>query len=94
MLDRVQFLHILAAESELLVDILIYLTNEAKGRFKHQLNDAFASNGYSDTTKAWNEETSWAVQEALDQYLIPCWYEVVSSMVVGGGQGYSYYPLW
>ena len=34
MLDGTQFLHILAAESELLVDISIYLINEAKGRFK------------------------------------------------------------
>lgn len=48
MLGSTQFLHILAAESGLLVNVSIYLTNEANGRFKRQLNDAFASNSYSD----------------------------------------------
>ena len=71
MLDSAQFLHILAAESELLVNVSIYLTNEAKGRFERQLNDAFASDSYSDFAKAWNEERSRVIQEALDQHLIP-----------------------
>ena len=48
----------------------LYLTNEAKGRFKCQLNDAFVSDSYSDIAKAWNEERL-RVQEALDQHLIP-----------------------
>jgi len=71
MLDSAQFLHILAAESELLVNVSIYLTNEAKGRFERQFNDAFASDSYSDIAKAWNEERSRVIQEALDQHLIP-----------------------
>ncbi|KAL4067952.1 SH2 domain-containing protein, partial [Scleroderma citrinum] len=71
MLDSAQFLHILAAESELLVNVSIYLTNEGKGRFERQLNDAFASDSYSDIAKAWNEERSRVIQEALDQHLIP-----------------------
>ncbi|KAI6132188.1 SH2 domain-containing protein [Pisolithus croceorrhizus] len=71
MLDSAQFLHILAAESEHLVNVSIYLTNEAKGRFERLLNDAFASDSYSDIAKAWNEERSRVVQEALDQHLIP-----------------------
>ena len=83
MLDGTQFLHILTAESELLVDISICLINKAKGRFKRQWSDAFTSDDYSG---------SRAVQEAIDQHLILSWYEVVSS-VVAGGRGYSYYPL-
>lgn len=71
MLDSAQFLHIIAAESEHLVNVSIYLTNEAKGRFERLLNDAFTSDSYSDIAKAWNEERSRVVQEALDQHLIP-----------------------
>ncbi|KAI6150440.1 transcription elongation factor Spt6 [Pisolithus tinctorius] len=71
MLDSAQFLHIIAAESEHLVNVSIYLTNEAKGRFERLLNDAFASDSYSDIAKAWNEERSRVVQEALDQHLVP-----------------------
>ncbi|KAF9246316.1 SH2 domain-containing protein [Melanogaster broomeanus] len=71
MLDSAQFLHILAAEAELLVNVSIYLTNEAKAKFERQLNDAFASDSYSDIAKSWNEERSRVVQEALEYHLIP-----------------------
>ncbi|KAH7889357.1 SH2 domain-containing protein [Phlebopus sp. FC_14] len=71
MLDSAQFLHILLAEAELLVTVSIFLTSEAKARFERRLNDAFASDSYSDIAKAWNEERSRVVQETLDQHLIP-----------------------
>ncbi|KAF8844471.1 transcription elongation factor SPT6 [Paxillus ammoniavirescens] len=71
MLDSAQFLHILAAEAELLVNVSIHLTNEAKAKFERQLNDAFASDSYSDIAKSWNEERSRVVQEALEHHLIP-----------------------
>ncbi|KAF8447735.1 SH2 domain-containing protein [Boletus edulis BED1] len=71
MLDSAQFLHILAAEAELLVTVSIYLTNEAKAKFERQLNDAFASDSYSDVARSWNEERSRVVQEALEYHLIP-----------------------
>jgi hypothetical protein len=71
MLDSAQFLHILAAEAELLVTVSIYLTNEAKAKFERQLNDAFASDSYSDIARSWNEERSRVVQEALEYHLIP-----------------------
>lgn len=71
MLDSAQFLHILAAEAELLVTVSIYLTNEAKAKFERQLNDAFASDSYSDIARSWNEERSRVVQEALEYHLVP-----------------------
>jgi len=71
MMDTPQFLHILAAEAELLVTVSTFLTNEAKSKFERRLNDAFASDSYSDTARAWNEERSRVVQEALEQHLIP-----------------------
>lgn len=71
MLESSQFLKILAAETELLVTLTISLPIEAKARFERTLNEAFASESYSDTAKAWNEERSRVVQEALEQHLIP-----------------------
>ncbi|OAX41960.1 transcription elongation factor Spt6 [Rhizopogon vinicolor AM-OR11-026] len=71
MMDTPQFLHILAAEAELLVTVSMFLTNDAKSKFERRLNDAFASDSYSDTARAWNEERSRVVQEALEQHLVP-----------------------
>jgi transcription elongation factor SPT6 len=71
MLESSQFLNILAAEAEHLVTLSIFLPMEAKAQFERNLNEAFASDSYSDTAKAWNEERSRVVQEALEQHLIP-----------------------
>lgn len=71
MLDSPQFLNILAAEAEHLVTLSIFLPGEAKARFERSLTDAFVSDSYSDTAKAWNEERSRVVQEALENHLIP-----------------------
>ncbi|KAI9064455.1 transcription elongation factor Spt6 [Trametes sanguinea] len=71
MLQSPQFLNILAAESEHLVTVSITLRPEAKAHFERKLNDAFASDSFSDTARAWNEERSRIVQEALEQHLIP-----------------------
>jgi len=71
MMDTPQFLHILAAEAELLVTVSMFLTNDAKSKFERRLNDAFASDRYSDTARAWNEERSRVIQETLEQHLIP-----------------------
>ncbi|EMD38273.1 hypothetical protein CERSUDRAFT_113442 [Gelatoporia subvermispora B] len=66
-----QFLHILAAESEHLMTVSITLPAEVKAAFERRLNDAFASDSFSDTARAWNEERSRVVQETLEQHLIP-----------------------
>lgn len=71
MLPYGQFLHILAAEAEHLVTVSVTLPAEAKASFERRLNDAFASDSFSDTARAWNEERSRVIQETLDQHLIP-----------------------
>ncbi|KZT26523.1 transcription elongation factor Spt6 [Neolentinus lepideus HHB14362 ss-1] len=71
MLQSPQFLHILAAESEHLVTVSIFLPPEAKSSFEHRLSKVFASDSFSDTAKAWNEERSKVVQETIEQHLIP-----------------------
>ena len=71
MLHDAQFLNILAAESDHLVTVTITLRSEPKAQFERKLNDAFASDSFSDTARAWNEERSRVVQETLDQHLLP-----------------------
>lgn len=71
MLETPQFLNILEAESQHLVTVSITLPHESKAEFERDLNDAYASDSYSDAAKAWNEERSRVVQEAMDQHLIP-----------------------
>ncbi|KAI0831325.1 transcription elongation factor Spt6 [Trametes gibbosa] len=71
MLQSPQFLNILAAESDHLVTVSITLRPEAKAKFERKLNDAFASDSFSDTARAWNEERSRVIQEALEQHLLP-----------------------
>lgn len=71
MLESAQFLHILAAEAAHLVTVTITLPPDSKAQFERRLNDAFASDSFSDTAKAWNEERSRVVVETLEQHLMP-----------------------
>ncbi|KAG6874201.1 hypothetical protein C0995_003747 [Termitomyces sp. Mi166 len=71
MLDSSQFLNILMAESELLITVSITLPSEVKSTFERRLNEAFASDSFSDAARAWNEERSRVVHEVLEQHLIP-----------------------
>ncbi|KZT09507.1 transcription elongation factor SPT6 [Laetiporus sulphureus 93-53] len=71
MLRSAQFLHTLQAESQHLVTVSITLPPEAKAAFERRMNDAFSSDSFSDTARAWNEERSRTVQETLEQHLIP-----------------------
>jgi len=66
-----QFLHILAAEAEHLVTVKIHLPNEKQHEFQQKLIDAYSSDSYSDTAKAWNEQRAEVVQEAMEKYLLP-----------------------
>jgi len=71
MLDSSQFLHILAAEAFHLVTVSIFVPPDAKSSFERRLNEAFASDSFSDAARAWNEECSRVVQDVLEQHLIP-----------------------
>lgn len=71
MLDSPQFLNILAAEAEHLITVSVSIPQDAKASFERRLNEAFASDSFSDVARAWNEERSRVVQDVLDQHLIP-----------------------
>ncbi|KAI0340086.1 transcription elongation factor Spt6 [Trametopsis cervina] len=71
MLHSPQFLYILEAESQHLVTVTISLPPGITGAFERRLNEAFASDSYSDTARAWNEERLRVVQETLQQHLVP-----------------------
>ncbi|KAG6814391.1 hypothetical protein H0H92_010977 [Tricholoma furcatifolium] len=71
MLDSSQFLHILVAESEHLVAISIHLPPDVKSDFERKLNEAFASDSFSDAARAWNEERSLVIHETVEQFLLP-----------------------
>ncbi|KAG7092573.1 hypothetical protein E1B28_008921 [Marasmius oreades] len=71
MLESSQFLYILRAEQQHLVNVSVTLPSDAKSAFELRLNEAFASSSFSETAKAWNEERSRIVQEALEQHLLP-----------------------
>ncbi|KAF8522273.1 transcription elongation factor Spt6 [Hysterangium stoloniferum] len=66
-----QFLHILAAEAEHLVIMDITLPPEKQREFEQRLNEAYSSDSYSDTVKAWNDQRAEVVHEAMEKYLLP-----------------------
>ena len=71
MLQSTQFLNILAAEAEHLIQVTIAIPSDSRQIFQNQLNDAFTSDSFSDNAKAWNEERMLVVHETMEQHLIP-----------------------
>ncbi|KAF8576398.1 transcription elongation factor Spt6 [Ramaria rubella] len=71
MTESPQFLHILAAEADHLVTVDIHLPTEKQHAFQQRLVDAYSSDSYSDTAKAWNDQRAEVVREAMEKYLLP-----------------------
>jgi transcription elongation factor SPT6 len=71
MLETAQFLHILAAETEHLVTVSIFLPSELKADFEQKLSSAFSSDNFSEAARAWNIERNQVVQDVTEQHLIP-----------------------
>ena len=71
MLETAQFLLILTAEAEHLVNVTIYLPPTSLGNFEKQLTDAICSDNFNESAKAWNAERTHIVQEVLESHLIP-----------------------
>ncbi|KAF4578811.1 Transcription elongation factor spt6 [Pleurotus pulmonarius] len=71
MLKSFQFLHMLKAEEQHLITISVTLPSDIKLAFERRLEDAFTSDGFSDTAKAWNAERTRIVREVIDQHLLP-----------------------
>lgn len=61
----------LAAESEHLITISIFLPDEAKANFSRRLEEAFSSDSYTDIARAWNSERLRVINETVEQHLIP-----------------------
>ena len=62
---------ILDAEAKNLVTVTISLPIDAKERIINQIMEAFQTDGFSDTSRAWNDERRAAVEEAVDTHFIP-----------------------
>ncbi|KAJ7905577.1 transcription elongation factor SPT6 [Mycena olivaceomarginata] len=71
MLDSSQFLLMLEAEAKNLITISIFLPPDSKAAFERRLTDALASDNFSETAKAWNEQGYLVVQDVLEQHLLP-----------------------
>ncbi|TFK29990.1 transcription elongation factor SPT6 [Coprinopsis marcescibilis] len=71
MMDSSQFLLILAAEAELLVNVSMFLPPHTLATFEKRISDAICSDSFSESAKAWNAERNRVVQEVLEQHLIP-----------------------
>lgn len=71
MLDSSQFLLMLEAEAKNLITISIFLPPDSKATFERRLTDALASDNFSETAKAWNEQGYLVVQDVLEQHLLP-----------------------
>ncbi|VDB95810.1 unnamed protein product, partial [Peniophora sp. CBMAI 1063] len=70
MLESPDFLHILAAEKELLVIVTFALPDEVRGEFEKKLSDAMVADSFTDASNFWSDERRRVVVEALDQHLL------------------------
>ncbi|KAJ1309768.1 hypothetical protein OPQ81_006534 [Rhizoctonia solani] len=66
-----QYLHILSAESELLLNVTITASRSRMHEITISLENAYASDSFSDSAKAWNEQRRAVIAEALEKHLIP-----------------------
>jgi len=66
-----QFLHILAAEAEHLVTVTVEINDDVRIQFLNDLIKAVSSDGYSETSRLWNEIRTQAVIEAVDKFFLP-----------------------
>lgn len=71
MLQSTQFINILSAEEDLLVTVSITIPSSEKQILQNKLAEAFASDSFSDTARAWNEERALIAQEAVEMHLLP-----------------------
>lgn len=71
MLQSPQFLLIVQAENEHLITVTISIPPPVKAEFERRLSDAFSSDNFSDSAKAWNAERLLVIHEVLEQHLMP-----------------------
>jgi transcription elongation factor SPT6 len=61
----------LAAEADHLVTVSIELSAASLHDLQSSLIQAFSSDSFSDTAKAWNEQRVLVIQEAVEKHLLP-----------------------
>lgn len=66
-----QYLMILKAEEELLVHVHVSVLQMDASAFESRLMENFASEGFSETSRLWNEERRKIIRQALDEHLYP-----------------------
>ena len=71
MLDTTQILNILTAENDHLIHVNFFLPIDVKQDLQHRLSEAYSSDSFSDAAKAWNDERTLVVQEAIEKHLLP-----------------------
>ncbi|KAG8966029.1 Transcription elongation factor spt6 [Tulasnella sp. 419] len=71
MLESPQFLYMLQAESDNLINIHISIDPHSLREIEEQLFDAFRSDSANDAGDRWNEERRLVVKEVLDKHLLP-----------------------
>lgn len=66
-----QYLMILRAEEELLVEVTIKVDSQQALSFENSLYESYASDETSETSKLWNFERRTIISQALESFLIP-----------------------
>jgi transcription elongation factor SPT6 len=69
MLSDAQWLHILAAETDHLLNVEIALSQRDEAAFRDAIARAFYSDGFSDTAKAWNHQRAQVIEEVVEKHL-------------------------
>jgi transcription elongation factor SPT6 len=66
-----QFLHILAAEQDLLVTVTVHLRAEELATLRNDLTKAYLSDWSSSRAQAWNDIRTDIIEAALNEHLLP-----------------------
>jgi len=66
-----QYLMILRAEEELLINVSIDLQSQKALAFEERLYEAYASEGTSEASKLWNQERRTVIEQAIQSFLYP-----------------------
>ncbi|KAH7107505.1 SH2 domain-containing protein [Auriculariales sp. MPI-PUGE-AT-0066] len=71
MLAAPQYLHILKAESDMLITVDIHLPQDVQKEWTDSLCEAMVSEDFSDIAQAWNEERRLVAKQVMDTILVP-----------------------
>jgi transcription elongation factor SPT6 len=64
------------------------IPSDVKAGFERRMIDAFSSDHFTDSAKAWNNERSLVIQEVMDQHLMPSGIKWVREMLKDAVEDY------